>query len=300
MKKLLVLLWATLIGTIFLLFIIDLFPSFSVYFNKIISQDKRFLHAMFLVFSLSIFAFVPYLEIVYLLDFKIKRLKQEEKDRLYPLLKEVLDKSNKIYNTHYTIDKMFIRMIRDEDTNAFATGRSIVAVHTGLLSLNDEEIKAILAHEIGHLHNKDSFLNLALWFVLLPYKVFMKCYMIVCYIFNVVVKIFCLVPGVGIFVAVLSYFIALVSYLFVTFDYIINTVYNFLYLLASRNDEYNADKFSASLGYHLALVSSLEKLDDEPQISRFRIVAWFKEFWHTHPETIKRIKALQQYTTDKR
>jgi heat shock protein HtpX len=48
------------------------------------------------------------------------------------------------------------------DPNAFATGpsknNSMVAVSTGLLnSLNEQEVRAVLAHEMGHVYNGDMF-----------------------------------------------------------------------------------------------------------------------------------------------
>ena len=50
------------------------------------------------------------------------------------------------------------------DPNAFATGpsrnNSMVAVSTGLLqNLNQNEIRAVLAHEMGHVYNGDMFYN---------------------------------------------------------------------------------------------------------------------------------------------
>jgi len=49
-----------------------------------------------------------------------------------------------------------------EDPNAFATGptrnNSMVAVSTGLLNnLNEQEVRAVLAHEMGHVYNGDMF-----------------------------------------------------------------------------------------------------------------------------------------------
>ena len=48
--------------------------------------------------------------------------------------------------------------------NAFATGRdpahSAVAVTASLLSLKDDEIEAVLAHEIAHIRNRDTLVNM--------------------------------------------------------------------------------------------------------------------------------------------
>lgn len=51
-------------------------------------------------------------------------------------------------------------LVEDKTPNAFAFGRSqkssSIAVHSGLLdSLNNEEIRAVLAHEVGHIKNRD-------------------------------------------------------------------------------------------------------------------------------------------------
>ncbi len=53
-----------------------------------------------------------------------------------------------------------LAIVEDPTPNAFVFGRTLssatLAVHTGLLTrLNNEEIKAVLGHEIGHLKHKD-------------------------------------------------------------------------------------------------------------------------------------------------
>jgi heat shock protein HtpX len=61
---------------------------------------------------------------------------------------------------HITMPEVWV--YDSPDPNAFATGpsknNSMVAVSTGLLeNLRDDEVKAVLAHEMGHVYNGDMF-----------------------------------------------------------------------------------------------------------------------------------------------
>ena len=67
-------------------------------------------------------------------------------------------------STRASIKKPKIYIINSENPNAFATGRNekkaAVAVTTGLLSLlNEQELKGVIAHEIGHIKNKDLLIS---------------------------------------------------------------------------------------------------------------------------------------------
>jgi len=66
--------------------------------------------------------------------------------------------------TRASIKKPKLYIINSNQPNAFATGRSekksIIAVTTGLLSLlNEQELKGVIAHEIGHIKNKDLLIS---------------------------------------------------------------------------------------------------------------------------------------------
>jgi heat shock protein HtpX len=70
-----------------------------------------------------------------------------------------------------------LAIVNNTIPNAFATGRnqknSVIAVTTGLRSmLNQEELEAVLAHELSHVKNRDvmvitlaSFISTAAWFI---------------------------------------------------------------------------------------------------------------------------------------
>ena len=60
------------------------------------------------------------------------------------------------------LPKPKVAIVQNDMPNAFATGRnyshSVVAVTTGLMSrLNDQEIEAVLAHELSHVKHRDIF-----------------------------------------------------------------------------------------------------------------------------------------------
>ena len=81
-------------------------------------------------------------------------------NRLEPLFFEVIERAKK-KNPELAIDDDINLYIKDDpDPNAFAIGRRTVCVTTGLLDYSDDQIKAILGHEIGHLATHDTELVL--------------------------------------------------------------------------------------------------------------------------------------------
>ncbi len=83
---------------------------------------------------------------------KLKYIKQGENPFLENMVTELCQKSN--------IPQPRLAIVEDPTPNAFVFGRTLksatLAVHTGLLTrLNNDEIKAVLGHEIGHLRHKD-------------------------------------------------------------------------------------------------------------------------------------------------
>src|SRR5208337_758699 len=81
-----------------------------------------------------------------------KRVTEDEAPRVYAALRKLSAAAG---------TKMpKVALVNSQVPNAFATGRSpnkaTVAVHTGLLSLvNDDELEAVLAHELTHVRNWD-------------------------------------------------------------------------------------------------------------------------------------------------
>jgi len=82
-----------------------------------------------------------------------KRVTEEEAPRVYAALRRLTAASG--------TNMPKVALVNNPIPNAFATGRSpnnaTVAVHTSLLSiLNDEELEAVLGHELTHVRNWDT------------------------------------------------------------------------------------------------------------------------------------------------
>jgi heat shock protein HtpX len=82
-----------------------------------------------------------------------KRVTEDEAPRVYAALRRLSSAAG--------TNMPKVALVNSQIPNAFATGRSpnnaTVAVHTGLLSIaNDDELEAVLAHELTHVRNWDT------------------------------------------------------------------------------------------------------------------------------------------------
>lgn len=85
-----------------------------------------------------------------------REVNRYEAPRLYQIVAQLAQRANLPMPRVYLIDSAA--------PNAFATGRNpqhgAVAVTTGLLHLlNDDEIAAVIAHELGHIRNRDTLIS---------------------------------------------------------------------------------------------------------------------------------------------
>jgi heat shock protein HtpX len=83
-------------------------------------------------------------------------ISREENPRIYQIVERLAAKAN------VPVPKIYF--IPTDSPNAFATGRNpshaSVAVTRGILELcDDEEIEAVLAHELGHVRNRDILIS---------------------------------------------------------------------------------------------------------------------------------------------
>ncbi len=185
-------------------------------------------------------------------------------------------------------------------SNAFATGwnknKALVAVSTGLLErMNQDELRAVLAHEIGHVANGD-MVTLALIQGVVNTFVMFFARIIGNFVDRAIFKNESDGPGIGYFVTS------------IVMDIVLGILASSIVMWFSRLREYRADEAGARLAGKQAMISALLRLQDEQQLpdqmpqemkafainagqeQRFSVAALF----HSHPSIEQRVAALQQ------
>ena len=178
------------------------------------------------------------------------------------------------------------------DPNAFATGpsknNSMVAVSTGLLSnLNDKEVRAVLAHEMGHVYNGDMFTTTVLAGLMNTFV-----YLISRWAYRSLAERNAML-GLGVY-------------------YFLQIVLSFLAMIPiswfSRRREYAADAFSAKVYGKDAMIAALRAIDQwvnkaqfehsaQDALATMKISGKSSGFLHmfaTHPPIEDRVAALQK------
>jgi len=212
---------------------------------------------------------------------------EQEKNYLLPLFEEVY-KSAKQVNPSlnngiklYIMDAMYV--------NAFAIGRTTIAVTRGAVeTFNSDELKGILAHELGHMtygHTKALLLS-----------------NIGNFMFTVIVWISRLLLKIAQFFAELTarmnvaglalWIIAFMAKIYVeVIVFLFINLSEMLLSLNSRANEYEADKFSYVIGFGKELRAGLYILQ---KITMNTKVSFSERLKSTHPHTADRIARLEQ------
>ena len=176
-----------------------------------------------------------------------------------------------------------------DEPNAFATGatrnKSLIAVSTGLLhSMSQDEVEAVLAHEMAHVGNGDMVTMALIQGVLNTFVVFAsrRIAEIIASNDNEVIE-----RG--------TYY--LVS---IVLQIVFGILASFIVLWFSRQREYRADAGAARLVGANKMIAALQRLKGEssdlPQgIAALGIASASRDsFWSTHPSLDNRIERLRQ------
>ncbi|MBE6487378.1 MAG: protease [Methanosphaera stadtmanae] len=195
------------------------------------------------------------------------------------------------------IKKPRIAVIQSSEPNAFATGRNqdhaVVAVTTGILQLlNEDELRGVISHELGHIKNKDILISsvAATIGALISYTAYMARW---AFIFSDNDNMGNVISGI--LISIIGPLTA-----------------SIIQLAISRSREYRADATGAEIcGNPLALASALRKIefglvqnpmnDARPTDAHMFIMNPFgnaasslKKLFATHPPTADRIMKLEE------
>lgn len=192
-----------------------------------------------------------------------------------------------------------VYILKNDQINAFAAGtlpeNACICVTTGSLNtLNRDELQGVIAHEFGHIYNRDMRLSMRLSAMLMGFYL----------IFYIALKLFQFTPprdsegrGSPVF---------LVALVLITGGAISWLAGKILASLVSQQREYLADATGVQFTRNPdALVSALKKIEKETKIHDmpkagmafshlyFDNRGYFGSLFSTHPPLEKRIKALQ-------
>jgi|GEM_PF-3117245 len=197
-----------------------------------------------------------------------------------------------------------LRIIETAELEAFAIGTRTIAISKGLLYiLNEEELIAVMAHEMGHLKARDTFAGTGLLIAFyLPSRIQLT---VIRFFFSLVggvllhtvqygilagIMMVGILLVIGWLLHILTWMIALI--MLSVFFLILNWIFNFLYRADSRFTEYRRDAFAQRLGYGPALRTTLIKFIESHPPSR--ISFWNIFLRSTHPVTHNRIRKLER------
>jgi heat shock protein HtpX len=136
-------------------FLLTALTLLLMFFGRVFAGEQGMIIA--LVFA-GVMNFVAYFfsDKIALASYRAQAVTREQLPRVYQVVERLSQKAG------LPMPKIYV--IPTESPNAFATGRNpqhaSVAVTQGILNLlNDEELEGVLAHELGHVNNRDILIS---------------------------------------------------------------------------------------------------------------------------------------------
>lgn len=250
-----------------------------------------YLAAGLIVYSISIvIALSPIGEVIIRLQTGCKKIKRVEQiNFIEPLFREVYDKAKQAEPT--IPDDVRLFMNTDETPNAFATGRKTICVTEGMLHMPEDQIKATLGHEFGHIAHKDTDLIMLISVGNLIVSCFVMFLRAIIAIYQIFISIACLAMGgrEGAIYGALNGLAKLATTAIIGGLTRLWTRFGvWLVMQSSRANEYGADEFSFNLGYGEQLCAMLDSISGSDAKGLFATLA------SSHPDKDDRIAKLQE------
>lgn len=214
-----------------------------------------------------------------------------EAEYIEPLLEELCTRSGVSRNT------LTLRMRTDEDINAFASGINHITIHTGALSgLDKRHLLGVLAHELGHLRNRDTI------YLTITYAMDRLGQLILnlVILLNGALNILALIPIVNIVIRIIQIVLLV---MIAAVEYVLRLPKWITYYFDSRRREYAADAYAVSIGLGRELRDGLVSLGlatdqigilENGELYDRESTGFFSRLFITHPKMIKRIQRIDE------
>ena len=186
----------------------------------------------------------------------------------------------------------------DSSPNAFATGRRTICATRGLLTLPPDQIKAILGHEFGHIAHRDTYLLQGILVGNFLVTVLVTAVRLAAVVMTSVAHVAAICTpgdslGVGKSLEVMMTGLAHVMVMigFNLFMWVWSQLGILLVMKTSRENEYEADRFSANCGYRQELIDAFKFLDAASGNQHSGLFAMLSS---SHPDFDSRIARLEE------
>lgn len=232
----------------------------------------------------------PFSWIAYLLQGE-RKPSAGEAEYIEPLLEELCTRGGVSRNT------LTLRMRTDEDINAFASGINHITIHTGALSgLDKRHLLGVLAHELGHLRNRDTI------YLTITYAMDRLGQLILnlVILLNGALNILALIPIVNIVIRIIQIVLLV---MIAAVEYALRLPKWITYYFDSRRREYAADAYAVSIGLGRELREGLVALGlateqigmlETGELYDRESTGFFSRLFITHPKMIKRIQRIDE------
>ncbi len=246
---------------------------------------KSFL-IVFVVYAVSlIIGFSPLGEKLLRLLNRVRPLEtKRETEYLQPLFEEVYARSKEKYKR---LRKIEICVIDNMTVNAMALGRRTIAVTKGAMqTFTEDELKAVIGHEIAHLIHGDTMATMYTIIgngILSVFVLFAR----LCLLLLDWVQ--CAFTGKH---SIFSIFMLILRLYFEFCIWFLNFGLQVILSVNSRKNEFKADLFSYSIGYDSDMIEALYLLE---KISLGDNSSIIQKMIASHPRITLRIKHLEEF-----
>lgn len=209
---------------------------------------------------------------------------EEEKEYLAPLFEEICQD---IKETFPEMRKTKLYIIDHQSVNAQAIGKKSIAITQGAIhTFSRDELKAIIAHEMGHIYYGNSM-------AILLNTIGNGIFSILVMVFRLILLAldFLQAPFEQKTKGLIHLLLDLVAWIVTSLEFMFLFVGNILLMGNSRSAEYSADKFAYMAGYSRELKEALYMLQKMSLTDQLKIV---ERMQASHPRISRRIMKIEQ------